>query len=372
MAALNHVKNLAQPWSLGSLKLKNRIVMSSLTRNRGLIPGQVNVDYYAQRAGAGLILSEGVLIEPQGTEWPEAPGIWSKEQISGWKKVTDAVHERGGAIFAQIWHVGRVANTFLNSGVPPPAPSAIQANAGKYRMLIGKPGHSMPRAIDNPKEYVQMFKQAAINAKEAGFDGVEVHGCGGYLVHEFLESRSNSRTDDYGGSVENRSRFALEIIDALKQVYNSSQIGIKLTPSGGYNDMGESEEKIKETYTYLIKELEQREIGYVHLSRYLPEADAAGQGTAYDLTTFLPLLQNTQVIFNGGFEAKEAEEYVESGKAAAISFGRNFIPNPDLSYRLFNNLELTPLTNYFGLYSYEGNDKHVGYSDYPNHPNNKE
>lgn len=363
---------LTKPWSLGNLKLKNRVVMASLTRNRNIVPDQINVDYYEQRAGAGLILSEGVLIEPQGTEWIEAPGIWNKKQINGWKKVTDAVHKKGGAIFAQLWHLGRIANTLHNAGVPPPGPSDVPAKGGKFRLLVGEPGYSTPEAIEDPRKYVELFKQAAKNAKEAGFDGVELHGANGYLVHQFYERHSNKRDDSYGGNIENRARFALETIDALCEVYPPEQVGIKISPSGGFNDMGEDADYIKEFYTYFITQLDQRKIGYVQLFRYLSDFDALKRGTDYDLTTFLPLFKNTFVMFNGNFDAKLANEYIKEGKATAVAFGRDYIPNPDLAYRLIHNLDIAKPINYPSYYQHNGDDKHVGYSDYPKHPENNE
>ncbi|KXN72030.1 FMN-linked oxidoreductase, partial [Conidiobolus coronatus NRRL 28638] len=204
---MSHYSNLQKPLKLGNLTLKNRIIA----------PNEINTEYYVQRSGAGLILTEGILIEPQGTEWPAAPGIWNKQQIDGFKKLTDAVDAKGGLIFAQLWHSGRAAHVLHNQGVPPPAPSNIPAKAGKFRLLKGEPGYSVPQAIEDPKHYVQLFKKAAENAKLAGFDGVELHGANGYLLNQFLESHSNNRTDKYGGSVENRSRFVIETIDALKE-----------------------------------------------------------------------------------------------------------------------------------------------------------
>ncbi|KAJ9090549.1 hypothetical protein DSO57_1001517 [Entomophthora muscae] len=364
------LQHLSKPWKLGDLELKNRVVFASLTRNRNLVPGQVNVDYYAQRATAGLILSEGVLIEPQGTEWPEAPGIWSDKQISGWKKVTDAVHEKGGAIFAQLWHLGRAANTLHNAGVPPPAPSAIRAKAGKFRLLVGTPEYSEPEAIEDPKEYIQKFKQAAINAKEAGFDGVELHSANGYLAHQFLECQSNQRTDQYGGSIENRCRFVLEIIDAFNEVFPSQKVGIKLSPCGGFNDMGDKDvEDTKQLCKYLVTELDKRDIGYIQLFRHLAQFDTASRGNPFDLEFLVPYAKQTQIMFNGGFTAKEADDFIAEGKASSISFGRPFIANPDLVYRFFNDLDLADPINFPSLYLYEGTNKHLGYSDYPNHPN---
>ncbi|KAJ8077586.1 hypothetical protein AAF712_009067 [Marasmius tenuissimus] len=242
------VAPLFQPLQIGPLNLRNRIVMSALTRSRsigeGLVPNEVNVEYYKQRAagGAALIVSEGTLVSRQGTEWPHVPGIWTEEQVQGWKKVTDAVHAEGSLIFAQIWHVGRVAHPDApeqkKAGYPVYAPSAVSARGGKFRFLPGEPGYTTPTEIDDPSKLVEQFKLGAKNAKAAGFDGVEVHGANGYLVHQFLDSTVNKRTDKWGGSVENRARFALEVVKAAIEVWGPNRVAIKLSPTGGYNDMG--------------------------------------------------------------------------------------------------------------------------------------
>ncbi|KAI9294231.1 FMN-linked oxidoreductase [Neoconidiobolus thromboides FSU 785] len=367
---MSYNKNLQQPLNLKGLKLKNRVVLASLTRNRGIVPDKLFAEYYGQRASAGLILSEGVLIEPQGTEWPGAPGIWSKEQIKGWKIVTDKVHEKDSYIFAQLWHLGRAANALLNAGMAPPAPSAIKANGGKFRLLEGNPGYSIPKAIQDPKEYVQNFKQAAINAKEAGFDGIELHSANGYLAHQFLDSNSNQRTDNYGGSIENRSRFVLEVIDAFIEVFSADRVGIKLSPCGGYNDVGEkTEEEAYKLFSYLISELDKREVAYIQIMRHLPDFDPASRGLKLDVEKFFPLIKNAKIFINGGFSAEEGDKYIADGKADAVVYGRGFIPNPDLPERFFNNHELSQITNYPSLYLYKDEDRHVGYSDYPRFAN---
>jgi 2,4-dienoyl-CoA reductase-like NADH-dependent reductase (Old Yellow Enzyme family) len=344
---MSQFTQLQQPLKLGNLTLKNRVFMASLTRNRGVIPHEVNTDYYSQRAGSGIIFTEGILIEPQGTEWPYTPGLWSKKQVEGWKNVTDAVHAKGGVIFAQLWHLGRAAHTLHNQGIPPPAPSAIPAKGGKFRLLKGEPGYSIPEPIEDPKHYVQLFKKAAENAKLAGFDGVEIHASNGYLPHQFLESHSNIRTDEYGGSIENRSRFILEIFEALKEVYPTKQIGIKLSPSGGANDMGEdSIEKVTKLYSYIIKELDSKYIGYFQLTRYVPYLDTDNRGTETDIQVFRPLIKNALLIANLEFNAEDGNNYVAEGKADAISYGRSFITNPDLPQRFFNGIPINQEIDY--------------------------
>ncbi|KXN71195.1 FMN-linked oxidoreductase [Conidiobolus coronatus NRRL 28638] len=279
LSKISHYTNLQQPLHLGNLKLKNRILMSSLTRNCG-------------------------------TEWHFAPGLWSKRHVEAWKKVTNGVHTKGGVIFAQVIHFGRCANTLHEQNIPPPAPSAIRANAGKFRLLVGKTAYSTPEAIDDTKEYIQLFKRVSENAKLAAFDGVEFH-TSGFVADQFLESHTNIRTDNYGGSIKNRSRFILEIIDTLQEVYDKKQIGVKLNPSGGHNDSGKgSKDKIVD------------------------------RGTDVDIQEFLPLVKNALLSANTGFITEEGNNYVGDGKADAITYGRPFINNPDLPYIFFNEMPL--------------------------------
>ncbi|ORX94234.1 FMN-linked oxidoreductase [Basidiobolus meristosporus CBS 931.73] len=357
---------LFKPVQLGDLQLKNRIIMASMTRNRNIYPTEMNAEYYAQRAGAGLVLSEGTLIEPQGTEWPEAPGIWNSKQIEGWKKVTKAVHNAGGLIWAQLWHLGRAAHVLHNCGVPPPAPSAIAANGGKFRLLNGTPGYSVPEAIEDPQDYVKLYIQAAENAKAAGFDGVELHAANGYLVTQFLEQHSNKRTDNYGGSIENRIRFALEIIDGFIKIWGASRVGIKLSPSGGYNDMGEKYDDAVALYSQLIKELDSRKLGYIQVMRHFQFFDPTGRGTPINIDeVFRPLIKNSLFIVNGDFSPEEGEKWVEEGKADAVAFARPYISNPDFVERLQHGKELSAITDMRTLYLAVDNDKSKGYTDYP-------
>lgn len=223
---------------VGALQVRNRFFHSGMTRSRGLYPTALHVAYYSQRAPyCGLMVTEAIQIEAaHGSEWPYAPGLYLKEQVDGWKAVTKAVHSAGGLIAAQLWHAGRVCHPLHQGGKPAQAPSAIQAKGGKFRLLAGSPGYQMPCAIDDPEEYVALFKTAAINAKEAGFDAVQLHGCNGYLIHQFLDPSSNQRNDQWGGSVRNRCRFALRCIDVLIDVWGADRVSIKLNPAGGYND----------------------------------------------------------------------------------------------------------------------------------------
>ncbi|KIK59821.1 hypothetical protein GYMLUDRAFT_44285 [Collybiopsis luxurians FD-317 M1] len=372
---------LFQPIQLGSLTLRNRVFMSALTRNRSVptnVPNDVNLEYYQQRAkSAGLIISEGILITPQGTEWPHAPGIWSREQIAGWKRITDSVHTEGSVIYAQLWHLGRVSHPEapeqIASGQPVYSPSPISARGGKFRFLPGEPGYVAPTAIDDPTVLLDLFEQAAINAKQAGFDGVELHGANGYLVQQFLDSTSNERTDVWGGSVTNRSRFGLLALQRLIKVFGKDRIGIKLNPGGGYNDMGMPLEETIETYSYFISEADKLGIAYISLVRYLdmfdPVIDGRKRGTPHDiLDTYGPLIKKAHIFANGGFTGEEAAATVKAGKASGVFFGIPWITHPDLAKRLqfgksLDN-EIDFLTLYGKNYAPE-EEQRSGYVDYP-------
>ncbi|KAE9396069.1 FMN-linked oxidoreductase [Gymnopus androsaceus JB14] len=349
---------LFEPLRLGSLTLRNRVFMAALTRNRSVptnVPNDLNLEYYQQRAkSAGLIISEA-------TEWPHAPGIWSQDQIAGWKKITDAVHKEGSFIFAQLWHLGRVSHPDapeqIASGVPVYAPSAIAARGGKFRFLPGEPGYVTPTTIDDPTTLLDLFEQAAINAKNAGFDGVELHGANGYLVQQFLDSTSNKRTDSWGGSVANRARFGLSALQRLIKVFGKDRVGIKLNPTGGYNDMGMPLEETIETYSYFISEADKLGIAYIELVRYVdmldPVIDGAKRGTPHDiLATYGSLIKHAQVFSNGGFTGEEAAATVKSGQASGIFFGIPWITHPDL--RTTFTIDFTTLA-----------EQRQGYVDYP-------
>ncbi|KAE9400767.1 FMN-linked oxidoreductase [Gymnopus androsaceus JB14] len=355
---------LFEPLRLGSLTLRNRVFMSALTRNRSVptnVPNDLNLEilvtscleYYQQRAkSAGLIISEGVLITPQGTEWPHAPGIWSQEQIAGWKKITDAVHKEGSFIFAQLWHLGRVSHPDapeqIASGVPVYAPSAIAARGGKFRFLPGEPGYVTPTTIDDPTTLLDLFEQAAINAKNAGFDGIE-------------------------RSVANRARFGLLALQRLIKVFGKDRVGIKLNPAGGYNDMGMPLEETIETYSYFISEADKLEIAYIDLVRYAdmldPVIDGAKRGTPHDiLSTYGSLIKHAQVFSNAGFTGEEAAATVKAGQASGIFFGIPWITHPDLAQRLQfgkpldNEIDFTTL---YGKYYAPEAEQRKGYVDYP-------
>ncbi|KAK0447215.1 hypothetical protein EV421DRAFT_2008686 [Armillaria borealis] len=365
--------SLFRPLKFGPITLKNRIFMSPMTRNRSVptnVPNGINTEYYRQRAegGAGLIITEG-----------NAPGIWSQDQIRGWKKVTDAVHEQGSVIFAQVYiiplsFVGRLSHPDapeqIASGLPVYAPSPIAARGGKFRFLPGQPGYVTPAAIDDPQTLLAQWKKAAVNAKESGFDGVEIHGANGYLVHQFLDSSSNHRTDEWGGSVQNRARFALEVVKTAVDVWGADRVGIKLNPAGGYNDIGMPIQETLDTFRYLISELDKLGIAYVTLMRYVEAFDTTGRGTKHDvIDAYSSLLKNpaTRVFGNASFTGEEAARYIEDGKVDGVFFGIPWITNPDLVKRLEKGKALERNIDFATLYGRGGLevDEKKGYVDYP-------
>ncbi|KAJ7642857.1 hypothetical protein B0H17DRAFT_1275126 [Mycena rosella] len=367
---------LFTPLKLGSITISNRLGMSALTRNRSTetVPNDIMQKYYVRRAagGAGLIVSEGTLIAPQGTEWPQAPGIWDKSQISGWKKITDAVHDAGSKIYCQIWHLGRLSHPDapqqISAGVPVYGPSAISARGGKFRSIPGSSGYVTPTEIQDPAVLIAQFKEAAINAKEAGFDGVELHGANGYVVHQFLDSTANQRTDKWGGSVENRARFALEVLKALVEVWGPD-VALKLSPAGGYNDMGMSLQDTIDTFGYLLREANKLGLSYVAFVRYSafldPEYDGKKRGTPHDVIgTFSPFLSDTPLFVNCGVTPEEAEQLVSSGAAAGVFMGMNWIAHPDVGRRVEAGKLLDNVPDYAHLYGAEGVDPALGYVDY--------
>ncbi|KAJ6537672.1 flavoprotein NADH-dependent oxidoreductase [Mycena capillaripes] len=367
---------LFKPLNLGNTTISNRIGMSALTRNRSTetVPNEIMLKYYVQRAkgGAGLIVSEGTLITRQGTEWPAAPGIWNSPQIQGWKKITDAVHEAGSKMYMQLGHGGRTchpnAPEQIAAGVPVYAPSAISARGGKFRFILGSPGYFTPTEIADPTVLIAQFKQAAMNAKEAGFDGVELHGANGYLVHQFLDSTSNQRTDKWGGSPENRARFALETLEALIEVWGPN-VAIKVSPAGGYNDVGMPLQDTIDTFGHLLRETNKLGLSYVVLARYNAardlEIDGKKRGTPHDVVeTFRSFLPDTPIFVNTGVTPSEAEELVGSGKVAGVFMGKNWISHPDVARRIKEGKPLDNPVDFAHLYGEEGIDPELGYLDY--------
>ncbi|KIY48065.1 flavo protein NADH-dependent oxidoreductase [Fistulina hepatica ATCC 64428] len=371
--------SLLSPIQVGPLHVRNRVFMAALTRNRSFpssTPNKLNVEHFRQRAagGVGLIVTDGLLVSPQGTEWPNAPGIWSEEQVNAWKPVIEAVHAEGSFLLAQLWHAGRAAHPDMpiqkRSGTPVYGPSAIAAKGGKFRLLPGVPEYVAPTAIDDPMKLVSLFKNGAINAKKAGFDGVEVHGANGYLVQQFLDSTSNARTDEWGGSVENRCRFPLEVLRALIEVWGADRVAIKINPGGGYNDMGMPLQETLDTYSHFVREANKLGLAYINLVRYNIAYDPTGRGTEHDvIASYGPLVTApTLLVGNAGYTPEEAAEAVESGKMDAVSFGCLWVSNPDLVKRVEQEKDLNTQIDYKRLYgsnSGEEAEERKGYNDYP-------
>ncbi|MFT9382741.1 alkene reductase [Gluconobacter sp. P5B12] len=319
--------DLFSPLQLGSIALPNRIIMAPLTRCRAdseRAPTQLMAEYYAQRSSAGLIISEATSISPQGVGYPRTPGLWTEQQVAGWTTVTKAVHEAGGRIVAQLWHVGRISDPEYLNGDLPVAPSALPAE-GHVRLLRPKRPYPTPRALgtDEISGIVEDYRKAAENAKKAGFDGVHLHAANGYLIDQFLQDSTNRRTDRYGGSIENRARFLLEIVDALTSVWGENRIGVHLRPRGEEHDMGDSDPVA--LFEYVVTELRARKAGFLFIRET--------QGTDSQLSR-LKSVFGGPVIANDEFSPTDAEQVVEEGTADAVAFGRLFIANPDLVERL--------------------------------------
>ncbi|KAJ7611626.1 hypothetical protein FB45DRAFT_312665 [Roridomyces roridus] len=368
---------LFTPLKLGSTTLNSRLGMSPMTRNRSsaTVPNEIMRQYYEQRArgGAGLIIAEATLITRQGSEWPNAPGIWNQAQVAGWRRITDSVHAHDTKIYSQLAHGGRClhpdAPEQIASGQPVWGPSAIAARGGSFRFLPGNPGFVTPTELDeaNINTIIAQFKEAAINAKEAGFDGVELHGSTGLLVHQFLDSTANQRTDKWGGSPENRARFALEVLKALKEVFGSN-VALKLGPTSGYNDVGMPLQETIDTYGYLLREASKLGLAYVVLVRYRsthdPEFDGKKRGTPHDVVeTYGPLLDGVPLFVNGLVSPTEAEELIQSGKAAGVLMGVPWLTHPDLARRIQAGKVLDNVPDVRMFYN-SGADPGIGYLDY--------
>ncbi|MDB5770354.1 MAG: NADH-flavin oxidoreductase/NADH oxidase [Burkholderia sp.] len=353
---------LFQPTRIGDIEVANRVVMAPLTRSRadepaGDVPGSaMNIEYYRQRSNAGLIISEGTQVSPVGKGYMATPGIYSDAQVEGWKPITRAVHEAGSKIVAQIWHVGRVTHPELTGGTQPIAPSAVRPNVVAYTHK-GKVEAPQPRelGIDEIAQVVTEYRRGAANAIRAGFDGVEIHGANGYLIDQFLRDGANNRTDEYGGSVENRVRFALEVVDAVIAEIGAGRVGIRLSPVTPANDLSDTNPQA--VFGYLIEQLNLRGIAFIHFIEGATggSRDVPGFDFEWARRTFRGVY-----IANNGYDRTMALEAVESGHADAVAFGRLYIANPDLVQRLKRNTPLNvpnPQTFY--------TPGEVGYIDYP-------
>jgi len=345
--------SLFDPLQLGDLILKNRIVMAPLTRARsGLerVPGPLVAQYYAQRASAGLIVSEATSVTPLGVGYADTPGIWSDQQVEGWKLTTQAVHDAGGLIFMQLWHVGRISDPSFHDGAPPVAPSPIAAK-GDVSLLRPKRPYPTPRALTLGEiaEVVEAYRKGAENARRAGFDGVELHGANGYLLDQFLQDKSNQRTDDYGGPIENRARLMLEAVDAAISVFGPDRVGLHLAPRGDSHDMGDSD--LAATFTYVARAMKQRGIAFL-MAREHVAPDRLGP--------YLKAEFGGLYIANEGFDLATAQALLDAGEADAVGFGKLFISNPDLPIRFRTGAALAPWT--LETFYSPGPE---GYVDYP-------
>ena len=345
--------SLFDPLKLGDLTLPNRIIMAPLTRARAgaqRIPNALMAEYYAQRAGAGLIISEAISVTPMGVGYADTPGLWSAEQVEGWKLITRAVHKAGGRIFAQLWHVGRISSPIFLNGEPPVAPSAIAAS-GHVSLVRPEQPYPVPRALETAElpSIVEAYRKAAMNAQMSGFDGVEMHGANGYLLDQFLQDSSNHRTDAYGGSIANRARLMLEVTDAVTSVWEPGQVGMHLAPRCDAHSVGDSDPAA--TFTYVAQELGERGIAFICAREHQGE-DSLGKR--------LKAAFGGIYIANEGFTRETAQAARDAGAADAVAFGKLFLANPDLVNRFATN---APLNAWNAATFYA--DGATGYTDYP-------
>ena len=355
------------PVSLGAIQLKNRLVMAPLTRMRaiaGHVPNPLAKTYYSQRASAGLIITEATQISPLGMGYPATPGIYTPEQTAGWKEIVEAVHAKGGAIVAQLWHVGRISHSSLHPehGVPE-APSAIAPAGQTYGADWQLQDYETPKAmsVEDIARLLKEYELAAQNAKAAGFDGVEIHAANGYLLDQFLQDKTNQRQDQYGGSIENRLRILGEVIEAVAKVFPSDRIGIRLSPYGTFNDMGDSDPVA--LFTAAIQKLNGYNLAYVHMIE--PRSTSAGGGDqvledAPITSEMFRAAYQGKFMTAGGYDQAMGEKVLEDGLADAVAYGRLYISNPDLAERFQKNAPLNP---YNRATFYGGQE--AGYTDYP-------
>jgi N-ethylmaleimide reductase len=358
--------HLFSPIKLGPYTLPNRIVMAPMTRGRageGNAPGEINARYYEQRASAGLIITEATQVSPQGVGYPNTPGIHTPQQVAGWRLITEAVHSRGGRIFLQLWHVGRISHPRLQeSGALPIAPSAIRPS-GQAHTDEGRKPFVTPRALETGEipEVIAQFRNGAQYAREAGFDGVEIHAANGYLIDQFLRDGTNRRTDIYGGPVENRARFLLEVVESVSDVWGTARVGVRISPTSTFNDMSDSDPAA--TFAYMAERLGRLGIAYLHVVEGTETENGEDflreRRAAVDFRRLRAVFGGTYIA-NGGYDHDRADASLARGDADLISFARLVLSNPDLPERFARNAPLNPPdpTTY-----YSRGEK--GYIDYP-------
>ena len=347
------MNTLFTPIQIGALQLPNRIIMAPLTRCRaseGRVPNTLMAQYYTQRSNAGMILSEATSVTPMGVGYPNTPGIWSDEQVEGWKGVTEAVHKAGGQILLQLWHVGRISDPRYLDGKPSVAPSAIAAK-GHVSLVRPEKAYETPRALSTAEveQVIEDYRKGAQNAKKAGFDGVEIHGANGYLLDQFLQTSTNHRDDIYGGSLENRARLMLAVTDAVVSVWGPDRVGMHLAPRMDAHDMGD--DNPLETFTYVASELGKRKIAFICTREHFKQPA---------LTPALKKAFGGKLIINEQMTKEMAEDLIEQGIGDAVAFGRWYIANPDLVTRLREDAPLNELN----LNTMYGSGPE-GYTDYP-------
>jgi N-ethylmaleimide reductase len=354
---------LLQPHQLRDLSLTNRIVLAPMTRSRAgitRIPTALMAEYYAQRSSAGLLITEATTISEEANGWNESPGVYTEAMTEGWKLITEAVHRMGSRIFLQLWHMGRASHSSFHNGQLAVAPSAIKINGDGIHTPTGKQSYEVPRALETAEipRVVDDYRQAAARAKAAGFDGVEIHGANGYLIDQFLESKSNHRTDQYGGTVEKRYRFLKEVVEAVASVWPANRVGVRLSPNGVFNDMGSPD--YREQFTYTASQLDHYGLSYLHV--------IDGLGFGFHKLGEPMTLAEFRKVFHGplmgncGYTPEAAEQVIVDGHADLIAIGRPFISNPDLVERFRNGWPLAPMAEMTDWYSPTGAK---GYTDFP-------
>jgi N-ethylmaleimide reductase len=356
---------LLEPFRLQDLELRNRVVMAPLTRSRSgpdRVPNATMAEYYAQRSSAGLIVSEATTISPQANGWLESPGIYTDAMEAGWRLITDTVHARGGRIFLQLWHMGRASHSDFHGGRPPVSASAVRISGDGIHTPVGKQPYETPRSLETHEvaAVVADYAAAAARARAAGFDGVEIHAANGYLIDQFLQSKTNLRTDDYGGSIEKRCRFLMDVVTAVSKVWPSRRVGVRISPNGVFNDMGSP--NYREQFLHAAAALDRLDLGYLHVVDGL----AFGfhkLGEPMTLSDFRGVFRGP-IVGNCGYTLENAEAAVRDGLADLIAFGRPFISNPDLVERFANGWPLAPTASMTDWYSPTGAK---GYTDFPTH-----
>jgi N-ethylmaleimide reductase len=354
---------LFEPFMIGNLKFKNRIALAPMTRARAgasRVPNDLMAEYYHQRSDAGMLITEAAVISEQGIGWSDSPGIYTPEMTEGWKKVTARVRKDGTPIFLQLWHCGRASHSAFHGGRPPVSASAVKIDNGEMiHTPLGKKPYEVPRALstEEVKSVVRDYHSAAVNAKAAGFSGIEIHAANGYLINQFLDPKINHRTDSYGGSPSNRFRFLKEVLNAVLEVWQPHEVGVRISPNGVFNDMGSPD--FRETYLFVAGELNRLKLGYLHIMDGLAFG-FHGKGEPMQLSEFRGIFQGA-IIGNCGYTYELAEQRLAENSADMIAFGRPYITNPDLPERFKNGWPLTPFDDMSKWYG-SGAE---GYTDFP-------